>query len=198
MGETLKHSLSKAHRMAEGQKSKGVKDRAPTFYLIIADKLFKSLLSLLIAFGIYKMAGIDVLGLFDRLVHWMHFDPENRFLTDVGNLIDEITPANMRWAATGSLLYGLLSLIEGLGLAFRAPWANWLAIGESAFFIPIEVFELTRHHSNHSGPEFFSHRRICLLIVLACNVLILWYLYANRRRLFRHNLCGLPPAPGQT
>ncbi len=174
--------------MAEDRKSKNTKGRAPTLYLIIADKLFKALLSLLVAFGIYKMAGIDVLGLFDRLAHWMHFDPENRFLTDIGNLIDEITPANMRWVATGSLLYGLLSLIEGLGLAFRAPWANWLAIGESAFFIPIEIFELTRHHLNHSGQEFFSHRRICLLIILACNVLILWYLYVNRRRLFRNNL----------
>jgi uncharacterized membrane protein (DUF2068 family) len=186
MDEPLKYSLSKAPPMAQGEKTTPARVRAPTLYLIIADKLFKSLLSLLVAFGIYKMAGIDVLGLFDRLVHLMHFDPENRFLTDIGTLIDEITPANMRWAATGSLLYGLLSLIEGLGLAFRAPWANWLAIGESAFFIPIEIFELTRHRLGHSGPEFLSHRRICLLIILACNVLILWYLYANRKRLFRH------------
>ncbi len=185
MDESLKYSLLKAHPMAGDKKCALAGNHAPTLYLIIADKLFKAFLSLLVAFEIYKMAGIDVLGLFDRLVHWLHFDPENRFLTDVGALIDEITPANVRWAATGSLFYGLISLIEGLGLAFRAPWANWLAIGESAFFIPIEIFELTRRRSIHSGPEFVSHRRVCLVIILAFNILILLYLYLNRRRLFR-------------
>jgi uncharacterized membrane protein (DUF2068 family) len=187
MDQPLKCSLAKASPMAEGEKYASARQSAPTLYLIIADKLFKAFLSLLIAFGVYKMAGIDVLGLFDRLVYWMHFDPENRFLTDVGNLIDEITRSNMRWVATSSLLYGLLSLIEGVGLPFRATWANWLAIGESAFFIPIEIFELTRHRLHQSGPEFLSHRNIGLLIVLACNILIFWYLYANRRRLFTHN-----------
>jgi uncharacterized membrane protein (DUF2068 family) len=164
-----------------------VNQRAPTLYLIIADKLFKGILSLLLAFGVYKMAGIDLLGLFDRFIAWMHLDPENRFLTDVGNLIDEITPANMRWVATGTMLYGTLSFIEGWGLIFRAPWASWLAIGESAFFIPIEIFELMhRRVLNHPASDLLSHRQIGLLIVLACNILIVWYLYANRKRLFHH------------
>jgi uncharacterized membrane protein (DUF2068 family) len=164
-----------------------VGQRAPTLYLIIADKLFKGILSLLLAFGVYKMAGINLLGLFDRFVAWMHFDPENRFLTDVGNLIDEITPANMRWVATGTMLYGILSFVEGWGLALRAPWASWLAIGESAFFIPIEIFELVhRRVLNHPAESLFSHRQIGLFVVLACNILIVWYLYANRKRLFHH------------
>lgn len=180
------HRTDREGMMTQNETHTHLKNRAPTLYLIIADKLFKALLSLLVAFGIYRMAGIDILGLFDQMVHWMHFDPENRFLTDIGALIDEVTPANMRWAATGLLFYGLLSLIEGLGLAFRASWANWLTIGESAFFIPIEIFELTRRRLSHSGPEFLSHRRICLLIILAGNVLILWYLSVNRTRLFTH------------
>jgi uncharacterized membrane protein (DUF2068 family) len=164
-----------------------ISQRAPTLYLIIADKLFKAILSLLLAFGIYRMVGIDLSGLFDRFVTWMHLDPENRFLTDIGNLIDEITPANMRWVATGTLLYGLLSLVEGWGLILRAPWASWLAIGESAFFIPIEIFELVhRRVLEHPSPEMLSHREIGLLLVLACNILIVWYLYANRKRLFHH------------
>jgi len=173
--------------MTENTIIPAVKKCAPTLYLIIADKLFKGVLSLLLAFGVYKMAGMDLYGLYDRLVLWMHLDPENRFLTDIGNLIDQITPANMRWVATGTLLYSALSLVEGLGLIFRAPWANWLAIGESAFFIPIEIYGLMRHHVlNHSRHELFSHRQLGLLMVLSCNVLIAWYLYVNRNRLFHH------------
>ena len=171
---------------------------APTLYLIIADKLFKGLLSLLLAFSFYKMTGVNLSGLFDRFVLWMHLDPENRFLTDIGNLIDEITPANMRWIAMGTLLYSLLSLVEGVGLAFRARWANWLAIGESAFFIPIEIYELLhRHVLNHPRHEIWDHRELGLLLVLAGNILIVWYLYANRKRLFReHGQGSGPDTPG--
>ena len=83
----------------------------------------------------------------------------------------------MRWWATGTLLYSLFSLVEGIGLIFRAPWAGWLAIGESAFFIPIEVRELVRL-------PFFSW---VVFSVLAINVLIVWYLFQNRKRLFHHH-----------
>jgi len=178
--------------MAENKKKTVVsKKRAPTLYLIIAGKLIKGALSLLLALGVYKMAGADLSDYFDRLVRWMHLDPENRFLTDIGYQIDQITPANMRWVATGTFLYCLFSLVEGVGLIFRAPWAGWLAIGESAFFIPIEIYELVRRHRpdalTHSRPELLSDPKLGIFIVLAINVFIVWYLFANRKRLFRHH-----------
>ena len=151
------------------------KKRAPTLYLIIGAKLIKGALSLLLALGVYKLAGSDLEGLFDRFVHWVHLDPESRFLSEIGDKLDTITPANVRWMATGTFLYSLFSLVEGFGLIFRVPWAGWLAIGESAFFIPIEVRELVIR------PHWF------VLGVLAFNVLIVWYLYANRSWLFRHH-----------
>ena len=162
--------------MAESVKTPTVpKKRAPTLYFIIACKLIKGVLSLLLALGVYKMTGAGLSDLFDRFVHWVHLDPENRFLSEIGDKLDTVTPANVRWVATGTLLYSLFSLVEGFGLIFRVPWAGWLAIGESAFFIPIEVRELVvRPHGFVFG-------------VLAFNVLIVWYLYANRSWLFRHH-----------
>ena len=170
---------------AESIKVPAARKAAPTLYLIIADKLIKGILCLLLALGVYKMAGVDLSSLYDRLI--LRLDPESDFLTHIGDLVDQITPANMRLVATGTFLYSMLSLVEGAGLIFRAPWANWLAIGESAFFIPIEIYELTRYRAlNHSGYGFLSHRELGLLAVLACNILIVWYLYANRKRLFHH------------
>jgi uncharacterized membrane protein (DUF2068 family) len=133
--------------------------------------------SLTLAFGVFKLAGKDLPDLFDKALRWVHLDPENRFLSDIGDRIDKITPANVRWWATGTLIYSLFSLVEGTGLIFRAPWAGWLAIGESAFFIPIEVRELVRL-------PFFSW---VVFSVLAINVLIVWYLFQNRKRLFHHH-----------
>ncbi len=81
----------------------------------------------------------------------------------------------MRWVGVVTVLYSLISLVESVGLIFRFFWAGWLAIGESAFFIPIEVRELIIR------PHGF------VLGVLAFNVLIVWYLFATRHRLFRHH-----------
>jgi uncharacterized membrane protein (DUF2068 family) len=87
------------------------------------------------------------------------------------------------------LLYGLFLLVGGTGLALRAKWAIWLAIGESAFFIPIEIFELAHRRSELTGQArpMLAHPKIGLAIVLALNVLIVWYLLKNRQRLFRHH-----------
>jgi uncharacterized membrane protein (DUF2068 family) len=85
----------------------------------------------------------------------------------------------------------LFLIVLGSGLAFRAKWAIWLAIGESAFFIPIEIFELARRRApaslEHARPDLFPHPKIGLLIVLALNILIVWYLLKNRQRLFRQH-----------
>ncbi len=151
------------------------KRRAPTLYLIITGKLIKGTLALALAFGVLKLAGQDLSDLFDRLVTWVHLDPENRFFAEIGDRLDQVTPTNVRWVAVATFVYSLISFVEGIGLMYRFSWAGWLAIGESAFFIPIEVHELVRHP------------RWVVFGVLAFNVLIVWYLYANRSWLFRHH-----------
>jgi uncharacterized membrane protein (DUF2068 family) len=164
---------SDEQKLVVSEKSKP--PRAPTLYFIIVAKLIKGALALALAFGILKLADKDLPDLFNRLVLWVHLDPENRFLSETSDRLDQITAANVRVVALGTFIYSLFSLVEGVGLIFRAPWAGWLAIGESAFFIPIEIRELVRH------PHWY------VVGVLAFNVLIVWYLFANRGRLFRHH-----------
>ena len=167
------------------------KERAPVLYFIVAIKLIKGIALLLLALGVLSLANKDLSDVFDQLLRWVHLDPERRFFQGIGDWLDTITPANVREVASGTFLCGLFLIVLGLGLAFRAKWAIWLAIGESAFFIPIEFFELVRHHApqmaDHPRPELFSHPKVGLLVVLAINVLIVWYLFTNRKRLFRHH-----------
>ena len=151
------------------------KKRAPTLYLIIAVKLGKALLLLLLAAGVYRLHDDNLPQQFRDTLEFLHFDPEKRFFTELANMLSQITPSNVIWIARGTVLYALFSLVEGIGLIFRVRWAGWLAIGESAFFIPIEIYELLRKPS----PSFVAF--------LALNVLIVWYLFQNRERLFRHH-----------
>jgi len=165
--------------------------RAPTLYFIIGIKLTKGVLLLLGAVSVYLLAHKDLPDLFDQFLRWMHLDPEGRFFNAIGDRLDTVTPRNMHVVASWMFLYSLFLLVGGTGLAFRARWAVWLAIGESAFFIPLEIFELLRRHRGNlpgeTRPEFFHHPQIGIFIVLALNILIVWYLLQNRKRLFRHH-----------
>lgn len=148
---------------------------APTLYFIAGFKLFKGLLLLTVAVGIFALAKKDLPDLFDSFLRWVHLDPENKFFGAIGDRLETITPANVRHVASGAFLFGAFLLVSGSGLLFRVSWAIWLAIGESAFFIPIEVFELLRRPS------------WALSCVLVVNLIIVCYLYFNRNRLFRHH-----------
>jgi len=166
--------------------------RALTLYFIVAIKLIKGVVLFLTAVGIFSLAGKDLGDLFDQFLRWVHLDPEHKFFSDIGDWLDTLTATNMRVLASGTMLYGAFLLVGGTGLAFRAKWAIWLAIGESAFFIPIEIFELVRRRRRVESPDqlppqLFHHPKLGLLIVLGLNVLIVWYLLKNRRRLFRHH-----------
>ena len=110
----------------------------------------------------------------------LRVNPERKFFADLALQIGRLTEASVLWAAAGTLVYSLFSLVEGVGLIFRVPWACWLPIGESAFFIPIEVYELV-HRANR---ERFPWVVFAILVI---NVVIVWYLLQNRHRLFRHH-----------
>ena len=62
-------------------------------------------------------------------------------------------------------------------MIFRVSWAGWMAIGESAFFVPIEFYELVRK------PRFSWS----IFVLTIINILIVWYLAKNRHRLFHHH-----------
>ncbi len=164
-----------AVQTATTSKTGVVKKRAPTLYAIIAIKLGKGLLLLLLAAGVYTLSDDNLPQEFRQTLRFFHLDPEKKFFTELARQISHITPSNIVWVARGTVLYSLFSLVEGTGLLFRVSWAGWLAIGESMFFIPIEIYELLRGFS------------VSVLVILGINMLIVLYLLINRHRLFRHH-----------
>jgi uncharacterized membrane protein (DUF2068 family) len=153
-----------------------VKKRAPTLYAIIAIKLLKGLLFVTLAIVIYTLSDNDLPADYRNLLQQLRFNPERKFWADLAVQIGQLTE--------GTLVYSLFSLVEGIGLMFRISWAGWMAIGESAFFIPIEIYELVhRTVPQRSRPGHTA----TVLVILAINIVIVWYLLQNRHRLFRHH-----------
>ena len=157
-----------------------IKRRAPTLYAIIAIKLLKGVLFFSIAMMAYTLSDNDLPA---DLQHWLHalrLNPESKFWGDMAKRLGQVTEAGLIKAAAGIFLYSLFSLVEGIGLLFRVSWAGWLAIGESAFFIPIEVYELLHHAPGKGHP-------MVVFVILIINIVIVWYLLKNRSRLFKHH-----------
>jgi len=166
---------------AEGQPTPPIeepqlKKRAPTLYVIILIKLAKGILFLSLAIIMWSLSDNDLPADYQKLLHTLRLNPERRFWVDLATQVGTLNESRVLWAAAGTLVYSLFSWVEGIGLMFRISWAGWLAIGESAFFIPIEIFELVSHRSS-----------LTVFVILLLNVVIVWYLFQNRHRLFRHH-----------
>jgi uncharacterized membrane protein (DUF2068 family) len=168
-----------------GEQTELIKKPAPTLYAIIAIKLLKGILFLTLAIVAYNLSDNDLPADLKKLLLHLRFNPERKFWADLAKQVGGLTEANVLWAAVGTLIYSLFSWVEGIGLIFRVSWAGWMAICESAFFIPIEVYELIHRPPQHD-PARNSHP-ILVTIVLAINIWIVWYLAKNKGRLFRHH-----------
>jgi uncharacterized membrane protein (DUF2068 family) len=162
--------------------------RAPTLYFIVGVKLLKGLGALLLALGAFRLEDNNLPEDFRRLLEYLHIDPEKKFFLDIADRISEITADNLKWVTKLSIIYGLFMLVQAVGLACRVSWAVWLVILESAFFIPIEIFELVhRHVPTPDHPHLLAHPKIGVAVVLLVNVAIVWYLFQNRDRIIRHH-----------
>ncbi|HVV01955.1 MAG TPA: DUF2127 domain-containing protein [Verrucomicrobiae bacterium] len=158
------------------------KRRAPTLYFIIVIKLLKGLLFVALAVMIYCMSDNDLPAEYRHWLHVLRLNPEREFWTALAKQVALLNENNVLMAAAGTFCYSLFSLVEGVGLLLRIPWAGWMSIGESAFFIPIEIYELLRRGKS----ETTRHPQM-LLVILGINILILVYLLKNKERLFRHH-----------
>lgn len=161
-----------------------VKKRAPTLYAIIAIKLLKGLLFVGLAIAAYTLSDNDLPAEYRHALQVLRLNPERKFWADLAVHVGQLTEQKVLWTAAGTLIYSLFSLVEGIGLMFRVSWAGWMAIGESAFFIPIEIYELVQQGApDRARPG----HPVWLSVILVINVVIVWYLLQNRQRLFRHH-----------
>jgi uncharacterized membrane protein (DUF2068 family) len=148
--------------------------RAPTLYVIGVGKVLKGLLFVIVAITAYNLSDNDLPTDYQHLLAVLRFNPERKFWSDLAVRVGNLTEHQVVQFAVGSLIYSLFSLVEGVGLLYRIKWIGYLSIGESAFFIPIEIHHLIDRYSRS------------VLVILIVNVVIVWYLYRNRERLFGH------------
>jgi len=76
----------------------------------------------------------------------------------------DVDPRTLRMLGVGSFVYSVLFYVEGVGLLYDRPWAEYLTIFTTAGLIPFELYEI--------------YRRVTLvkMAVMVANVAIVFYL----------------------
>ena len=138
--------------------------------LIAVFRFLKALLLVAAAIGLLRLFDPQSQ---DQLDDWLQSLPYVVERPQIQGQISRITHPSVkqvRVALAGSAAYVMLFLTEGVGLWIGYVWAEYLTIGATSSFIPIEVFEISRHT---------TALRISVLIA---NAAIVAYLIYHRAR----------------
>lgn len=137
---------------------------------IIVLKAFYGILFFLVSLGVFALVNKDVSDLAEQAADSLGIDPENRYLLLLLESLTGVSPKQIAAVGLGTILTSGLLLTIAWGLHLRQVWAEWLTIVATAFFIPIEIYEVV------SSPHF------TYALALAVNALIVWYLVRRRIR----------------
>jgi len=137
---------------------------------IIALKGFYGVLFFLVGLGVFAIINKDVSDLAEQAADSLGINPDNRYLLLVLESLTGVSPKQLAAVGLGTIMYSGLLLTMAWGLHLRQAWAEWLTIAATAFFIPIEIYEVVR--SPH----------LTYTLALVVNALIVWYLVRRRMR----------------
>lgn len=125
------------------------KHQGPGLLLAIAVfKLAKS--GALIALGVCALLLVrdgDAYTTLRSLVSQLRLDPDNRYVHKAIGKLSGIDSTKLEALSLGTFVYAAVFLIEGVGLALRKRWAEYLTTIVTASFIPFEVYEMAHKPS---------------------------------------------------
>ena len=131
---------------------------------------------LLLAAGAYLIThlGSDFGRIADHAIRAVELDPRRPFLHRIITRLHRLHARTLLITGIAATGYGLLELVEGVGLWLDRLWAEYLTVIATSLLIPLEVYELARK------PTLLKAGGI------AINVAIVAYLaWLLRRRLAR-------------
>jgi uncharacterized membrane protein (DUF2068 family) len=138
--------------------------------LIAAFKLIKGLAMLAVGIGALKLLHKDVAAEISQWIDVLRVDPHNHYIQLLLDKLGMVDDRKLKALSIGTFFYSALFLTEGLGLALRKRWAEYLTIISTASLLPLEVYEIVKRAS---APK---------IVVLIANIAIVVYLVLEVRR----------------
>jgi uncharacterized membrane protein (DUF2068 family) len=138
--------------------------------LVAAYKLVKGLALLALGIGALRLLHRDVAAELVRWIDLLRIDPQNHYIQNLVARIAKVDARKLKELSIGTFLYSGVFLTEGVGLALRKRWAEYLTILTTASLLPLEIYEIAKR---------FSTAKIFVLLV---NIAVVVYLVYEVRR----------------
>ena len=115
--------------------------------LIAAERAIRGVI--LIAAGAYLFGHLhsDLGKLADRWMRRVELDPNRHFLRRVVEHLHNVTTNEVKIFAFAAVAYGVLELVEGVGLWLDQLWAEYLTVVATSLLLPFELYELVHNPS---------------------------------------------------
>jgi len=139
-------------------------------WLIAAFKLVKGLGLLILGIGVLNLLHKDVATEVERWINLLRFDPQNHLIQKLLAKLGMVDDRKLKELSIGTFFYSGLLLTEGVGLALRQRWAEYVTIVTTASLLPLEIYEITKR---------VSTGRVVLLLI---NIAVVVYLVIEVRR----------------
>ncbi|MFN2464695.1 MAG: DUF2127 domain-containing protein [Candidatus Dormibacteria bacterium] len=152
-----------------------IEHRGFVLWYLIVERGLKGLLLLVVALyvGVHARTGLNAVG--NRFVEQFSLDSGSNVLRRaIFELILRfagMSHSHLVALAAGSFLYGVIEASEAVGLLLRRRWAEYLVVLATAFFIPLEAYEVVHHVTPLK------------LVTLVINIVVVVYL-VRKKRLF--------------
>lgn len=166
-----------ADHAPEVLRGKALRDAA-ILRVLAVERLIRGVLLVLLAYGVYKFNGSrnSLQRVFDSYLPLLR-PIANRLGVDLESagpvkLIEKALNANhatLVYVSVGVLAYGVLELVEALGLWLMRRWGEYVAVVGTAIFLPLEVYEIL---------ERVTWLRVAALLV---NIFAVVYLLWSKR-----------------
>jgi uncharacterized membrane protein (DUF2068 family) len=138
--------------------------------LIAAFKLIKGIALLALGIGALRLMHKDVAAEVAQWIDILRVDPHNYYIQKLLAKLGMVDDRKLKALSIGTFFYSGLFLTEGVGLALRKRWAEYLTIISTASLLPLEVYEIEKHVS------------AARIVVLLANIAIVAYLVIEVRR----------------
>jgi len=152
--------------------------------LIALERLIRGVVLIVAGGYLLTHLGSDLGRIADRTMRALELDTRRPFLHHIIDKLHRLHARTVVITGVAALGYGLLEIVEGVGLWLDMLWAEYLTVIATSLLVPLELYELARK------PTLLKAAGI------AVNIAIVVYLArALRRRVnaARTETCGFPP-----
>jgi uncharacterized membrane protein (DUF2068 family) len=141
--------------------------------LIGAFKLIKTVILIILGVVAFTGAPGHLAHVLARLTHWTGIFSGREVVQRALAKLLSIDERTVHRLGVASFCYAAIFATEGTGLLLKRRWAEWLTVGVTGSFIPVEVYEL--------GHRPGLAKAAALVLNLAIVAYLLWRLRAKRR-----------------